>query len=94
MYLQNPLHWNFCLKNSVLKLVHHKYGYRHPFRKISSHHGKFLTGSMVSTSISSVTDKCDAKLPVVYLCEDNNERRLVPYELVKFYSNLKQKILF
>ncbi|KAL3984745.1 hypothetical protein ACH3XW_35795 [Acanthocheilonema viteae] len=48
-------------------------------RKGAIHRGKFLTGLVVPAKSASINDECDAKLPVVYLCDDNNERRLIVY---------------
>ncbi|VDM07824.1 unnamed protein product [Wuchereria bancrofti] len=53
-------------------------------RRDSVHRGKFLTGLVVPCKNRSVDDKCDAKLPVVYLCDDDNEQRLAPYEMIVF----------
>uniref|UniRef100_A0A158Q6Y8 Intu_longin_1 domain-containing protein n=1 Tax=Elaeophora elaphi TaxID=1147741 RepID=A0A158Q6Y8_9BILA len=51
-------------------------------RKDSTHRGKFLTGLMLPVKNHSINDKYNSKLPVVYLCDGNNERRLVPYEMI------------
>ncbi|CAG9537952.1 unnamed protein product [Cercopithifilaria johnstoni] len=53
-------------------------------RTDSVHRGKFLTGLAMPAKNPSINDKYDAKLPVVYLCDDNNERRLVPYEMIVY----------
>ncbi|VDK61920.1 unnamed protein product [Onchocerca ochengi] len=53
-------------------------------RKDTIHRGKFLAGLVVPTKNSLINEKCDAKLPVVYLCDDNNAERLVPYEMIVY----------
>ncbi|OZC12063.1 hypothetical protein X798_00582 [Onchocerca flexuosa] len=52
-------------------------------RKEAIHRGKFLAGLVVPTKNSLINEKCDAKLPVVYLC-DHNAEKLIPYEMIVY----------
>uniref|UniRef100_A0A1I7W232 Vacuolar fusion protein CCZ1 homolog n=1 Tax=Loa loa TaxID=7209 RepID=A0A1I7W232_LOALO len=47
-------------------------------RRDSVHRGKFLMAKSPSS------DESDTKLSVVYLCDDNNERRFIPYEMIVY----------
>ncbi|MCP9259788.1 hypothetical protein DINM_002988 [Dirofilaria immitis] len=46
--------------------------------------GKFLTGLAISAKNSSINEKYDVKLPVVYLCDENSAEKLVPYEMIVY----------
>ncbi|KAM3718093.1 Vacuolar fusion protein [Dirofilaria immitis] len=53
-------------------------------RKDTVHRGKFLTGLAISAKNSSINEKYDVKLPVVYLCDENSAEKLVPYEMIVY----------
>ncbi|VDN07940.1 unnamed protein product [Thelazia callipaeda] len=61
----------------------------------STHRGHFLMSLMTSTANLSFSSHYDAnaKLPVVYLCDDINQEKLVPYEMCPILSyQLHRKI--
>ncbi|VDK88516.1 unnamed protein product [Litomosoides sigmodontis] len=75
-----PILYRYLTQHLLSRLVKEELLPEKSNRNDSTHRGKFLTGLVMSTK----SDRFNAKLPVVYLCDDDDEKRLVPYEMIVY----------
>uniref|UniRef100_A0A915PS22 CCZ1/INTU/HSP4 first Longin domain-containing protein n=1 Tax=Setaria digitata TaxID=48799 RepID=A0A915PS22_9BILA len=79
-----PVLYRYLTQNLLSRSLKEELQPERSSRKDSIHRGKFLTGSVASIKNPLTNDSYNAKLPVVYLCDDNNGRRLAPYEMIAY----------